>query len=223
MSSLRPPGPSGRRLLSPDRSGFTLLEVVIALAILGLALYVLVATQASAVVQTLDSRRMLTGSYLAQQVMTEALLRLEREGFGTSDVEEEGDFADFAELLDADVDFGDRLDGYQWAYAIRKVDIQLGDVAGAEDQMSAAGIGPSTDQAENAQDAGGDGGKDLSALGVQPDAISEMLGPYIREVRVVVWWGEEPDPDQACEDCIEIVTHVANPSGTEVLSGEVPT
>ena len=80
------------------RAGFTLLEVVIALSILGVALYVLVATQATAVVQTLDSRKILTGTYLAQQQMTEALLRLEKEGFTTADVEEEEQKTRFAGL-----------------------------------------------------------------------------------------------------------------------------
>lgn len=201
------------------RSGFTLLEVVIALAILGVAMYVLVSTQATAVIQTVESRKMLTGSYLAQQMMTEALLRLEQEGFTTADVEEEGDFSNWTEDmgLPDDVEVGDSFDGYQWAYAIRKIDVQLGDVAGAEDQLSAAGLGPSDDQQSAAS--GTEQGRDLGDMGVQPDMISEMLGPYIREVRVVVWWGDvEPDPDKACEDCIELVTHVANPSGTEVLA-----
>ena len=60
-------------------------------------------------------------------------------------------------------------------------------------------------------------------MGVQPDMITDMLRPYIREVRVMVWWGAEaPDPDKPCEDCVELVTHVCNPSGTESLAGELP-
>ena len=45
-----------------------------------------------------------------------------------------------------------------------------------------------------------------------------MLKPYIREVRVLIWWGEEPEEGADCEDCIELVTHVANPTG-EVIAG----
>lgn len=204
------------------RAGFTLLEVVIALSILGVALYVLVATQATAVVQTLDSRKILTGTYLAQQQMTEALLRLEKEGFTTADVEEEGNFETFGEDLGLDnsVDFGDEFEGYRWAYAIRKVNIELGDISGAEDQLASAGIGPSQEQEDAAGSTGGDQGRDLGDLGVSPDMIGEMLDPYIREVRVVVWWGDqEPDPDKECEDCVELITHVVNPSGTVSLAG----
>lgn len=210
---------------SHTRGGFTLLEVVIALSILATALFVLVNSQASAVLMTSDAGRTIVGTYLAQQKMTEALLRLEAEGFTTSDLDETGDFEDFGQDdgMGDDVDFGDSFDDYHFAYTIRKVDLQLGDVAGASDQLEAAGIGPPTegDDASSSMS-----GLDASALGLQPDMIGEMLGPYIREVRVTVWWGEDPDPKEACADCIELVTHVANPSGAEVMgqqASEEPT
>lgn len=221
--------PSGvLRRSALGRAGFTLMEVVIALAILGLSLYVLIDTQATAVLETTESRKILTGAYLAQQKMTDALMRLEKEGFTDTDIEESGDFKTFAEDegLDAStVDFGDSFDQYKWAYAVRKVNIQLGDVSSASDQLQAAGIGPTQEQQDNAS-TGADGttnGRDLTDLGIQPDMISDMLAPYIREVRVVVWWSKkEPDPDKACEDCIELVTHVANPSGTVALASGTP-
>jgi hypothetical protein len=39
--------------------------------------------------------------------------------------------------------------------------------------------------------------------------ISEYLGAYIREVRVLVWWGENEDS----VDQVELLTHIINPSG----------
>ncbi|MDP6935406.1 MAG: hypothetical protein QGG40_20970, partial [Myxococcota bacterium] len=54
---------------------------------------------------------------------------------------------------------------------------------------------------------------------VSPDMITDMLGSYIREVRVLVWWGDEPED----EDQIELVTHVINPSGTIVAGTEETT
>lgn len=204
------------------RAGFTLLEVVIALAILAMALFVLVDAQASAVLVTLDAEKTLVGSYLAQHKMTEATLRLEKEGFKTADVNDEGDFEDFGEddglggmdgaSVGEEMEFGDGFDGYQWAYSIRQVDISLGDVAGAQETLQSAGFGPSADQADAAGNQGA-AGMDLADAGIQPDMISEMLSPFIREVRVVVWWGAEPKSDAPCEDCVELVTHVINPSG----------
>lgn len=201
----------------PSRRAFTLLEVVIALAILAVSLFVLVDSQASAVLMTQDAGRTIVGNYLAQQKMTEALLRLEKEGFTTADVNEEGDFEDFGkdEGFGQEVEFADSFAAYKFAYTIRKISLELGDVSGAAEQLQAVGIGPSAEQEDASQSSMA--GADASALGIDPSMVGEMLGPYLREVRVVVWWGAEPDPDKGCEDCVELVTHVANPSGTEVM------
>lgn len=206
--------------MSRGRAGFTLLEVTIALAILGVSLFVLVNSQGTSVLMTQDAGRTIVGNYLAQQKMTEAVLRLEEEGFSSSDVNEEGDFDDFGKDpgFGSDVDFGDAYDSYQFAYTIRKVDMQLGDVSGAAEQLQSAGIGPSADQ-ENASQSSM-AGADASALGLDPSSVGEMLGPYMREVRVVVWWGAEPASDKPCEDCVELITHVANPSGVEVMGNQ---
>lgn len=198
------------------RAGFTLLEVVVALVILAMSLFVLVNTQASSVFMTVDAQKVLTGTWLAQQKMTEALLRVETEGVQVSDVEESGDFEDFGGDGDfgENVDFGGEFDDYHWAYTIRAVDVKLGDVSGNTDALQSAGLGPSRDQMESS----GAEGKDLGDLGVQPDMVSDMLKPYIREVRVLIWWGDEPADSKDCEDCVELVTHVANPTG-EVVAG----
>lgn len=210
-ASPRAPGRAGAA-----RAGFTLLEVVVALVILTMSLFVLVNAQASSVFMTTDSQRTLTATWLAQQKMTEALLRVEADGVQATDIEESGDFEDFGGDGDfgESVDFGGEFDDYAWAYTIRAVDIQLGDVSGQTDAMQDAGLGPSDDQMQSS----GSEGKDLGDLGVQPDMIGEMLKPYIREVRVLIWWGEEPAEDEDCEDCVELVTHVANPTG-EIVAG----
>ena len=39
--------------------------------------------------------------------------------------------------------------------------------------------------------------------------ITEMLATYIREVRVLVWWGDNEDE----LDQVELVTHIINPTG----------
>jgi prepilin-type N-terminal cleavage/methylation domain-containing protein len=197
------------------REGFTLLEVVIALAILAVSLFVLVDSQSSAVFMTIDAEKTLTGTYLSQEKMAEAMLRLEEEGFREGDIDEEGDFADFggADGLGEDADYGDAFEDYHWAYTIREVDIQVGDIASAADELQGAGFGDQQEGAEQPEQA------DLTDMGFQPDMISEMLRPYIREVRVLVWWGEdEPDLDEGCENCVELVTHVINPSG-QIIPG----
>ena len=56
---------------------------------------------------------------------------------------------------------------------------------------------------------------DLSDVGVSGDMISEALSPYIREGRVLVWWGENEDET----DQVELVTHIVNPSGQVTPAG----
>ena len=203
------------------RSAFTLLEVVIALGILSVSLFVLVSLQTTSVLMTSDSEAILTGTYLAHEKMAEAMLGVEREGFKTADVEEEGDFEDFGEEGDFGEDSlglsGD-FEGYKWAYTIREVDLSLGDLSGAADTLEAAGVGPNTtgeDESDQQEP------PDLGDMGLTPDMIGDMLKPYIREVRVVVWWGaEDYRPDKECVDCVEFVTHLVNPSGTLVAGSE---
>ncbi|MES2640052.1 MAG: prepilin-type N-terminal cleavage/methylation domain-containing protein [Myxococcota bacterium] len=201
------------------RAGFTLLEVVIALAILAIGLTVLVDSQSMAVFMTIDAGKTLTGTYLAQEKMAEAMLRLESEGFREGDIDEEGDFSEFGmtDAMGDAPDFGDSFEGYEWAYTIREVDIQVGDIAGAADELEGMGGlgGKDKEESDDAPEQ-----RDLMDAGLQPDMLSEMLRPYIREVRVLVWWGEEaPDLEEGCDECIELVSHVINPSGKLQLPG----
>ncbi len=207
--------------------GFTLVEVMVALAILVGALYVLVDSQAQALLSTREAGRMLTATMLAREKMDEVLVQVELDGFGDTDFEEEGDFADFGAAsdlqdLDLDLDFGDEFAAYRWAWTIREIDLSLGgdgDLGAMADTL--AGDGYWGDQAsdEERREVLGDKAssqqdqqRDLSDIGVGADMIGEMLGNYIREVRVVVWWGD----DEEGADQVELVTHVINPSGVVV-------
>ena len=73
------------------RAGFTLIEIVISLAILAVSLAVLVESEASAVVLTVDSQRTLTATTLAEQTLAELLLQLEIDGISESDQYGEGE------------------------------------------------------------------------------------------------------------------------------------
>jgi prepilin-type N-terminal cleavage/methylation domain-containing protein len=205
--------------MTPGRShdaGFTLLEVVIALSILAVSLFVLVDAEAGAVLMTVEAEKMLTGTYLAQEKMSEAMLRLEREGFKDSDIDEEGDFSDFgvSDSMSGGADVGEAFADYSWAYTIREVDIQVGDIAETATELQSSGYGE--------QKEGGDtDATSAAAQAIPTDMLSDMIKPYIREIRVLVWWGdEEPDPEDGCESCIELVTDVINPSGQIIPGAE---
>ena len=197
--------------MKTGRTGFTLLEVIIALGILAGAMVVLVDTQAMAVLSTTEADRLIVATNLAQEKMAEVQLVLEREGFGEQDIEEDGDFDDFGaedfrgDDLHLNLNPGD-VDGYQWAYTVRKIELtfptDLGGMAG-----DLAGSGYYGEEKGNEMDVGG--GMDLGDLGFSPDMVSDHLAKFIREVRVLVWWGENEDET----DQVELTSHIINPTG----------
>lgn len=197
---------------SRAKAGFTLLEVVIALAILATSVMILVETQAGALFMSNDARNLQVATMLAEEKMAEAQLTLEREGWSSQDIDEEGDFEGFGSedfrgddlRLEMDEDLAD----FHWAYTIRKIELtiptDLGGMAG-----DLAGTGYFGEEGSTAVSESDSSQMDLSALGITPEMITEYLGDYIREVRVLVWWGENEDG----ADQVELLMHAVNPSG----------
>lgn len=202
------------------RRGFSLLEVMVALAILTVSMVLLVQTQSSAVVLTNEAERMIVATDLARMKMSDALLEVEKNGFQASDQEESGDFAELGDDL-RNVEFGKELDDYHWEYLVSEVDIaMMGDLATAAQDIP--GLGGEGEGMDAGGAAGGGALGMLGMLGIGPDMIAEFLGPYVREVRVRVWWGD--DSDEAEEDGSEVVltTHVINPGGAVALEQSIP-
>ena len=208
-----------RRHHRTSRRGFTLLEVIIALGILAVSVMILVETQAGALFMSNDADRMATATFLADEKMMEAQLTLEREGWTSQDVEEDGDFDDFGDedfrgdVLNVDLD--GQFEDFHWAYTVRKIDLtiptDLGGMTGDLADNGYFGAGVDTESAQQNQ-------PDLTDLGISPDMITEYLGDYIREIRVLVWWGDNEDG----VDQVELVTHVINPTGAIIEGGGDP-
>ncbi len=77
-----------------NRSGFTLLEVVVALAILGLALMAIYDLNAGAVAMHAYGKKLTVASMLARSKMTDLEQELYDKPFSTDDEEKSGDFSD---------------------------------------------------------------------------------------------------------------------------------
>lgn len=198
------------------RAGFTLLEVVIALAILAIGLTVLVSSQSQAVVMATETDNIRVATLLAQEKMNEALVRVETDGFVEGqDIEEEGDFKDFGTedfrgTEGLDMELGDRLDDFQWAYTIREIEFELPDLGGAVDTLGANGFfGQQEGADDQQQNVAPNISQDMLGSFLSPDMITQQLSPYMREVRVLVWWGKDEDET----DRVELLTHVINPTG----------
>jgi len=193
-----------------SRRGFTLLEVMVALGIMALSLMIMIELQTTSVMLTSDADRMTTATSLADEKMREVLLVLEKEGWSTQDVAEQGDFLDFGEEdfrgEALQVEMGDNLSDYRWAYTVRAVELNLPDGGAAGLASSLTESGASAQAAEEQDIVGA---MDLGDMGITAAVIGEYIQDYVREIRVIVWWGENEDEDQQ----VELVHHAINPSG----------
>ena len=215
----RPPTQRRRRL------GFTLLEVMIAASILVFSMTLMVRIQAGAVQGALKAERIVVATDLAQEKMGEVLLLIEAEGVGTQDISERGNFGDYGD--DADLDFGDRLDEYEFEYWIEEVELALsGDLmamfGGGEegeggllgDMGGSDALGVAGSNNENSADL-------LNQFGLGPEQLSEQLGQFVRRVRVRVYWGESKEAEERGREVV-ITTHIISPSGAFQAAGGDP-
>ena len=114
------------------RRGFTLLEALIAIAILASLMTAIFGVQASAIQGVRYARDLQVAALLARAKMLEIEWRLKRDGFNIADMAMEGDFSD------ADAE------GFSWRAEIRRVkpeafeQVALGTGGGSENPLVAA-------------------------------------------------------------------------------------
>lgn len=199
---MNPRFPMRRRL----RRAFTLLEVMIAAGILVMTLAITARIQAAAVHGALRAERVVTGTDLAQEKISEVLILIETEGVGTADIHERGDFDQLGD--EARLDYGDALDDYHWEYWVEEIEFAI-----SSDAMAMAGMGG--DDSEGLGQGVAESGmadQAMAALGFGPDQLSDQLGQYIRRVRVRVYWGDDDEAEEKGREVI-ITTHIISPTG----------
>jgi prepilin-type N-terminal cleavage/methylation domain-containing protein len=210
------------------RSGFTLLEVIIALAIMVTAMTVLVETQGNAAQMTLMAQRVVLATDLASYKLNGVLLLMEEEGFGDMDLYEAGDFDDLGDDV-LNTTFDDALDDYEWEWWVSQIDIGLaGDIAAMTDELEESGLfkggsGDSSMQGQEMPSGAPTELPDLGMFGLSPELMTERLAPFVREVRVRVWWGEDSEEAEKRHDEVYLTTHIVNPTGQIIPGGAVPT
>jgi prepilin-type N-terminal cleavage/methylation domain-containing protein len=192
------------RVRAHDRGGFTLLEVMIALGILVVTLGILIEAQGTAAEMTWEADRMIVATNLAQEKMAEVRALMEHEGFQDDEIYEEGEFDDFGdEALNVEMR---ELEDFHYEYLVTELDLGLaGDLAALQANFGDM-LGPGPDGAPAPM-------PDLSSFGISEDMLIEMLQPFIRELRVRVWWGEDSEEAEEYGDEVVITTHVINPQG----------
>jgi general secretion pathway protein I len=193
--------------------GFTLLETVIALAILGLALMAIFDLNAGAVANHAYTKKLTIATLLARSKMTDVEQKLYDDGFSNDDDEESGDFSD------------EGWSTFKWRAKViaPKTDgVSPDQLIGAIFNLPIGDSGSGDPLGGLASMFGGAGGKDGAAGGPTPQAgagmgaMAGMIQPMftqmidqltrsVREVHLTVYW-----QDGTQVESIDLVTHVVS-------------
>jgi prepilin-type N-terminal cleavage/methylation domain-containing protein len=162
--------------------GFTLIEIMIALAILSVGLVSIYTAQGNSLRASGNAERMETAALLARQIMTQKLLDVEKKmQKGVFPADKEEDTGEF------DAPF----DEYRWEYSARKVEIPIGG-GGGQQAAEGGGQGAEANQAPE------------SAQNSLAQMVKKKLSDTIREINVRIIWEELGE-----EQSIRVTTHVA--------------
>ncbi len=192
--------------------GFTLLETVVALAILALALMAIFDLNSGAVSNHVYSKHLTVASFLARSKMTDLEQKLYDEGFSNDDDEESGDFSDegwpnykWRAKIIAPKTNGvspDQLIGAIFNLPIGETDGDLGGLAA----MFGGGAGGDGKGGGGPVPAGG--GLGGMAAGMAQPMFTQMIDQLtqsVREVHLTVTWKEGKTVES-----MDVVTHVVS-------------
>jgi general secretion pathway protein I len=191
--------------------GFTLLETVVALAILALALMAIFDINAGAVSNHAYAKKLTVATLLARSKMTDLEQKLYDEGFANDDKEESGDFSqegwdNFKWRAKIIAPRTDGVSPEQLIGAIFNLPIgEGGDLSGLA-SMFGAGAGKDTDGKGGPQP-----GMDPMAgamMGMAQPMFTQMVTQItqtVREVHLTVYW-----KDGTQVESLDLVTHVVS-------------
>lgn len=164
------------------KKGFSLLEVLIAVAILAFSFLTLISFQGQTIFRLSRAEKITQATFLAQQKMAEVLLQIEKEYL------QQRVFPD--DKSDNGV-FEKPFENFKWEWNLRKVDIPA--PAGGEE-------GEGGGEGGEAGGAGGAGGGMMMAM---MQMVTTQLKDLVREVKLTVKWEE-----LGKEKMIDVVTHI---------------
>jgi prepilin-type N-terminal cleavage/methylation domain-containing protein len=177
-----------RRAALRDQNGFTLLEVMAAVAILALTLVVLLSVITNNVRSTAHSQMITTATFLARGKMVALEDTIIEKGFQDLNEEDDGTFEE------------EGFAGFTWTSAIEKIELPS-DVGQKAQQAS----GEASQKADPLQALTGMVGGLMSAF-MEPVRIG--LEESVRRVTLRVLWNERGRPEQS----VDVVTYVTDPA-----------
>lgn len=169
---------SGHGELVEPCSGFTLLEILIAVAILSGAFLALLSGQGSGFLASERAERLNLATNLARQKMAEMEMK----------VQTDMDKGKFPEEDEQAGIFEEPFDDYRWKYNLRKVEIPVVDPSQGE--------------------GGDSGGADESiGVGGYLETVMKQISEAVREIQLTVAWGDKEKPEKE-QPHLTITTHV---------------
>ena len=175
-------------------AGFTLLEVMIAMAILSVSLIVVMRVMDQAALVTKYQDKEITAATLARYKMVDLELQIDKDGFPADDQEECGDFV---EDLSDELDQPNGIEGFEYCWTLKKVDLPIPmDMFGGDDEEGGA---------QNPMAGGLPGG-------ITPDAAAEQLSKAVRVLQLKVKWKTGEIPQE-----LSVTTHLVNMTQAQVL------
>jgi len=182
--TLRP----GRRPPRAGQGGFTLLEVMAAVAILALTLVVLLSVITNNMRATAHARMLTTATFLARGKIVSLEDGLIEKGFQDLDETDEGNFAD------------DGFREFSWTTAIEKIQLPT-DMAQSAQQVAG-------DKSQNKDPMQALTGMVGGLMGMFVEPVRIGLQESVRRITVRVFWNERKRPEQS----IDVVTYVTDPA-----------
>lgn len=210
------------------RRGFTLLEVMVAVAMLALAITAMAAINANSFEASNYARGITVATLLARSKMLDLEQEIQKDGFGSNEKTFDGDFSEEgfpgvtwrAVARPVDIDITPLVEGFLGGkISPESLPTQMQTFMGALNGTSVGADGTLPDAALEEQVQGGDLAKLLGGGQVETifKQISETLGNSIREISLEITWGRGLD-----EETVKFVQYLTTTGRLSAPAGGSP-
>jgi prepilin-type N-terminal cleavage/methylation domain-containing protein len=195
-----------RRPLKGGRAiarAFTLLEVMVAIAVLAVGVVVLLQSQARSILMAQQARTLTVATMLARGKLLDCEADLMKKGFSIGDYKEMGRFDD------------EKYPQFLWECHAYKPDLPMPDAADFAEAPSASAMGTGSDPMSG-MPADPSGGMAMGMMGPVLGQISQVVGESIRELAVIVRWQEG-----IMWESLIVTTHVVDTNGVNAIAQQM--
>lgn len=174
-----------------NHRAFSLLEVMVALAILSVGLVTLLQVQSRSAELAIQARELTVATMLARGKLYDCQTDLAKKGFSIGDYDEEGNFDD------------EGYPTFYWECHAYKPEMPTGEIGDTSGAAAAFGMGGAADAADSSGAGNPADEMGMSFLGPVLSQMSTVIGDSIRELVIVVRWGSGDEQQE-----MTVTTHV---------------